>query len=365
MSLNEKKRVEASFLSSWLWWVVAIVSLTAAVGVVLISAVGFEGYFGTTGIRRATSAEFNAKFASGLTQDDIVQLREPDSGSTSEKPVVYLSKADIIERQNGLYKLDRRLARLFNLYLANRDVIDPSIKPVAHDFIEIRTTDSRYSSLSMPPDNQPSVSTLYRGVGVRVTGLDKIKCSYMRPCDGPTCNMTCPKEWTKFKQYPVLFTPDDIDTVATNATADFATIPGCLTQCAVDYYPYVDSKIIDSSQNSKRQPAETTLDQFRSLASSASDYKLAALANELLYTDDQVGTKPAYQGSAKLTPFSIIVPENIKTLLEKQGDWTRLLSHADSAYFLPLQKRSSLAGLWFDQYLNGKEGSDRSIHINY
>jgi len=342
--------------SSGIWWMISAIAFFGAVIALLILAAGMNGYFGSTGLRLTNKNDFS-KLNSNQVQTDTISARDPGSGPNAANPIVYSASADKPRIEGNTIHIDSRINKLFNDYLANPNVLDSAKKPFAHEFIDVKTTDSKFSSLSQLPLHQPSISTLYRGVGIRVIGLDRVKCSWRRIDKDDN---RCPVNWQPYKQYPILFSSDSIDIISVEAAADASVITGCLTACSADYFPNVESAPEDKTPNQKRQPGVSDINNIKSLLSEAAIYKMSMLTWELLSADDKFDSQSENLGYQKIVPYQIIVPQS---LLQNIGnDWKTFVQKAQNSYVLKMQSRLSLGGLAFDPLLDTPV---KAIHFNY
>lgn len=308
----------------------------------LIQSVGF---FGTTSLRSVSEkskewTDFNKLFK-------------------SEKGAPY-SWLDGVSPEIGysIVKFDKRLIRALS-YLSEKNQTSCGWSG-QHEDLQLSIKAPETSDLSSPPDNLRSNSTVSRGVGVRISSADKIKCTKIprnKYCD------------TKIPMQPEKFDEKSIPLVVNKVLEpdkSYNTV-NCEVLCAVDYYP---GNPTDSSPEEKTKPAVASniasLDpgefQYKQISSSgkkASVYKTALLAYELMTVDDRgCEVDEGNEGYKRVIPTTLILP---KWATDKMGDvWSDLKALAVKQFPYRFQKQSQFSGLSHDPLLD-----EKGLHFNY
>lgn len=304
-----------------------------------IGLIGNFGYTGTTSLRatKIDSEEWRALESAG--------------GGVLGSPLIWDS--GFPQRQSDTMKFDSRIVNVL-LYLSRvSDVSCGSSKP--HEYIAVDVSaDDDISDLSYPTENLPSSSTISRGVGARITGLDRIKCTQICP-DEPPKTFNDPG-------YPISLRYSDL-----LEPEDFVPVD-CRVVCAVGYYPLspVDAASIDLvkpiyvSDILKYDPGMFDYAQIKKASRDAAVLKAAQLGQEILNID-QAG---CYSGSKreenqKMIPTTMIFPQWIQGVLK--NDWQSVfLSLAKERFPYNFQAGSPTAGLSYDPFLNNK-----GLHFNF
>jgi hypothetical protein len=304
-----------------------------------IGLIGNFGYTGTTSLR-----------ATKIDSDEWRAL-ESAVGGVSGSPLIWGS--GFPQKQSDTMKFDSRIVNVL-LYLSRvSDVNCGSSKP--HEYIELDVSaDDDISDLSYPIENLPSSSTILRGVGVRITGLDRIKCTQICP-DEPPKTFNDPG-------YPISFRYSDL-----LEPEDFVPVD-CRVVCAVGYYPLspVDAASIDLvkpnyvSDILKYDPGTFDYAQIKKASRDAAVLKAAQLGQEILNID-QAGcySGSEREGNQKMIPTTMIFPQWIQGVLK--NDWQGIfLSLAKERFPYNFQDDSPTAGLSYDPFLNNK-----GLHFNF
>ncbi len=259
------------------------------------------------------------------------------------------------EIENGVVKFDTRLIKLLT-YLSRQDktACGGSTK---HDLIGLYLgTGDSTSDLTNSKGNLPSSSTLTRGTGVRVTHLDKIKCT-------KTCQSgNLPPISSIFASY-------GISLIYSSLTQPTDTVPSnCRVTCAVGYYPMdpIDASLEEKTATSypaeiaKYDPGTFDYLKIEDNSRKAATLKIAQLAYEILNVD-KAGcySTSANVGNRRIIATSLIFPVwAVKAFGE---DWQKVfVSLAKKNVPFNFQLGSPLAGISYDPLLN-----NGGLHINY
>ncbi len=337
----EKKDTRSVFSKSWtiFRWPAAIFLLAGGVFVFCIGLMGNFGYTGTTSLRstKPDSSEWKA-------------LESATGGSTGS-PIVW--DGDLPQKQSDTIKFDSRLVNLL-VYLSKVSSADCGSNK-AHEYIALdATVDDDVSDLSYPTENLPSSSTISRGVGVRVTSLDRIKCTQV-------CTNEPPRTFND-PGYPISLKYSDLI-----EPEDFVQA-NCRVTCAVGYYPLapVDALASDlveptyAGDISKYDPGIFDYSQIKEASRKAAVLKSAQLGYEILNVD-QAGcySDSVREGNERMIPTTMIFPQWVQGVLK--DDWQKVfLTLASKRFPYNFQSDSPTAGLSYDPFLNNE-----GLHINY
>lgn len=304
------------------------------------------GFFGSTSLRSVSASDKAWTDFQGLFSST---KGKPYSWQNNKKPEIGY---DIV-------KFDKRLIRALT-YLA-----DPNQTSCGwngqHEKITLSVEDTAMSSLSPSPDNLPSTSTIDRGVGVRITSADEIKCTKV-PLN-KYCTTKVPMQAEKFevanKAIPLVvnkvLSPDEpYDRI------------NCKVTCAVDYYPgnpldalgENTAPSINGTINSKN-PGEFEYEDIAENGKKAGEYKTALLAYELMTIDDKgCETSDGNEGYKRIIPTTLILQ---KWVTDKMGDlWKGFETLAETKFPYRFQINSRLSGLSNDPLLD-----EKGLHFNY
>jgi len=221
-----------------------------------------------------------------------------------------------------------------------------------HESIDLWTDQATATSdLWHPPENLPSTSTLYRGVGVRITGADRVKCTIHPRTD------RCPDQPPRtFDEKNISFAASDL--MRPDEPYDRVN---CQVLCAVDYYPILEevTKPADASFLSNLNPGVFDYLTIAEGGRRAAVYKMAQITYELLQIDEAgCGASLAATGGDRRIPYTIILPQWV--MKEMEGAWTDFMTLARTCFPNSLQTSSPLAGLSYDPNLDGQ-----GLHFNY
>lgn len=316
-----------------------VVFLLVAISVFFIGMMMSFGYTGTTALQAVKNT------------DPIWTAFEDMSKGIKGSPFSWNDDYPSVG-DNGTVKLDKRMISLLT-YLSK----DKSTKcgtDTQHEFIGLSVDASEYSDLSVPEENMGSTSTLYRGVGARITTIDKIKCTQVCQNTPPvTFNNPGYEISMSFNEYVL-----PVDAVPS----------GCTVSCAVGYYPLnpIDASTEDKTPPTdvadvaKRNPGVFDYSAITANSQKASIYKAAQILYELLSVDvPGCDSNIGNIGSDRKIPTSLIVPQWIQKSLG--DDWENVyMKMAKERFPMGFQEQSPLAGLSYDPYLN-----QFGIHINY
>jgi|GEM_PF-2388054 len=365
----------------------------------MMSAVGIIGYYGTTSLRMIKTADWVA-FESGFFSSG--QRGEPyEFVGTTKEPR---------QASDKTVYFDSRLIDMLT-YLANgpankancpgwTNFGDPK-----HDKIKLDIDSSDADSdLYTQPDNPPSVSTIHRGVGVRIAGADKVKCTVFYPNPDPHigCREPIPM---KFYEFDILF--DEGEGFLSPRPAPPRPAGVCKIECGVNRFPDRPRDVLPEEWNVSEEIAAekprpySTLNpgvfQYEELSSKARDiaiYKETQIAYAILSIDKaDCASEDGLDRNDKLIPFSMIFPEWMYKELETtsmQGgsasiwdDLTNIARNVNTqtggkqergGYLANWQDRSPLAGVSWDPETVDRYGTSISparsspleiLHVNY
>jgi len=255
--------------------------------------------------------------------------------------------------KNGIVNFDTRLIKILT-YLSSRSnaTCGGSKK---HELIGLSTKiDDSLSDLSYPDENLPSSSTIDRGVGVRVSELDRVKCTLICPSKPPVT--------FGGQGYEIALSYSDLIYPSAVVPSD------CNVRCAVDYYPASPVDALPENVIKPNYPAaltsydpgEFSYDQITDFSRKAAIFKGAQLGYEILKVDD-AGCYASSQntGNKKIIPTTVLFPLWLQKALG--DDWQKVfLSLAQKNFPYNFQQGSPTAGLWYDPYLN-----NIGLHLNY
>jgi len=312
----------------------------------LLGLAQLAGYMGTTTLRATeTNSTVWRDFTSLISQE-----------GTKGAPYSWVS--DPPAETSTTVKFDSRLVEALTYLSETNDTTCGWSGQ--HESIGLWTDQATASSdLSYPSQNLPSTSTLYRGVGVRITGADRVKCTIHPRTD------RCPDQVARtFDQKNISFASSNL--MKPDKLYD---VVNCQVSCAVDYYP---SNPTNASLDEVTPPADADFIAQKDLNPGVFDYvtiaesgqraaiyKTAQIAYELMQTDEAgCYDAAAGEGSKRHIPLTIIFPQwMVKDL---GGSWADFLTLAGEKFPNSLQASSPLAGLSSDPNLNGQ-----GLHFNY
>ena len=333
-------------------WPVVFGLLFAAVVFFLLGLLNSLGYNGTTNLRPISQSskqwqDFTASFAKGEPAHAGVPFEWKNQQPQDEK--------------NGLIKFDTRLVSVLT-YLKNAK--GKSLNCGWDGQHELLTLDidssSQWSTYSTPPEKPIPLSTIDRGVGVRIYQADYIKCTeYPRyPSHPELCSEApTPKIFPSGSNgFPISLSSDDL--IQPDMPYDSAN---CRVSCAVDYYPLLPdpNKSSPPAYNDKIKslagfdPAATVFEyeDITSMSRKVALLKVALLAYELMHIDDKGCASPkGNSGYDRVIPISLIVQDWVREDL-KDG-WNDLVQTAQEKFPNNFQDSSRLAGLAADPVLN-------------
>ena len=340
-------------------WPVGLGVLSVGGVVFMIGMAQNFGYTGTTPLRPMSVKEWN---------DFSSKVVAPSSADAKKgKPYYFVDKTPEIKGE--VVQFDSRLTKIFN-YLAKADKKQTCGTTKQHESLGISTEAPEISDLSYPSTNARSASTLFRGVGVRVSSADKMKCT--KRCTDPATGIVTYLPFAKF----------DIPLDGKPVTRTEPVPPNCVVYCAVDYYPdghlfppgMADIDEIAQPQVAsiiaKLDPSRTsfifynypTADNFDDSMNQAGIYKTAQLAYEIMHTDDAgCDAKEKNTGNMKIIPYTVIFPEWVWSSSSfadnNMTDFFKKL--AEDVFPFYLQDESPAAGITHDPLLV------IGLHLNY
>ncbi len=382
----------------------AVSILVVGAGVALSSSLGILGYNGTTGLQMTPKAdwnEFHRTYFEGANPIYSFDDRKKQPDVTSDNMVEF----------------DKRLVNLLT-YLAKKPAnvsTCPSWPKGATQTpdkigLSIVSPAGVDSDLYTPADNISSVSTIYRGVGLRITGRDKFKCTayYQNPSTRFCDNML----QKKADEFDILFADDGSLDHSPDPTK-LAEV--CKIECAVNYYPDKPFNATDEESHARdknnlersKMPWGNLMPDSDNIlylevpnyAKAAASYKMIETVYQILDIDKngcysnetmkKLGRDISCDAdgkncSAKM-PFTIVLPnwvaneiKNKNTPAEVSGTstsiWKDLEKTAKANYLIDLQSvnRSPLAGISWDPDKVDSQGNLinwnstlENLHVNY
>jgi hypothetical protein len=355
-------------------------------------ALGSLGFMGTTQTRLIKESDWNSFYSTYFSGN-------PAKG----QPYTIVDKPSDWPREtsDNMVYFDKRLVALLT-YLARGPAASGvcsnwpagSGDPRA-DQIKLSVASQVNSDLYYPADNLPSVSTIYRGVGVRIAGMDKIKCTAYYP--NPALPNPCEKPIEKkFQEFNIVFDPSKnyLDPQPGALAPTGVCRP---TLCAANRYP--DKPIEETDTNelnaeiynpqekneawgSLLPPATFVYDPsgMKDIAKTAAAYKMTELVYQILSIDKSgCADADGLRGYRKITPYSIVLPQWVVDELKlknipssTQTVWNNLKELAGKSYVVNLQKNSPLAGLYWDPVTVDYHGQPvqrtsplKAVHVNF
>ncbi|MFH1909721.1 MAG: hypothetical protein ABIJ72_00805 [bacterium] len=341
-------------------WPVVLVALGLSVVFFLTGLLSSLGYQGTTNLRAVSEQDSLWTAFQDDINNNLFKWKNGEQPTISDK---------------GVVNFDKRLIRFLG-YLKNGNKKTLCGWNKGHEFLELDIISSMgaLSDLIVPTNKTRPASTLFRGVGVRISKADYIKCT-IEPKD-PSRRDLCPEAisgnmaFTK-EQIPLTSAPSD------KLEHNLPYSPGCKVTCAVDYYPNNPVGALPSAQPysiSENDPPEyskevedwatnpRTFDysEIAEKGQQAGIFKTALLVAELLHTDDEGCATPNQEnrGSNRLIPITTILSDwAVKGL----GDSRQAIGRVAQAKCPnSFHKNSPLACLASDGLLDLK-----GLHINY
>jgi len=309
----------------------------------LVGLIQSIGFFGSTSLRSVSAAD--------KTWTDFTGLFSSKKGA----PYNWSGKAP--EISYGIAKFDKRLIRALT-YLAKPKQIKCGWNG-QHEKITLSIEDTVMSSLSNPPDNLPSASTVDRGVGIRIASADEIKCTKIPLNEYCDTRVLMQAEKFDAKEIPLV-----VNKVLEADKPHYN--PDCEYVCAVDYYPGSPIDALNESiapqPNSaivSLNPGEFKYEDIAENGKKAGVYKTALLAYELMTIDDKgCETQDGNEGYKRVIPTALILQ---KWVTDKMGNgWRDLKDFAEAKFPFRFQINSRLSGLSFDHLLD-----EKGLHFNY
>jgi hypothetical protein len=248
-------------------------------------------------------------------------------------------------------------------YLSGASVTSPDCGEtiggkLQHEALGLKTTvdTGTLSDLSYPSTNARSGSTVYRGVGVRITSADRIKCTQICP------NPSGPPTYTAFH------VPGYVIPLGAGGKINPTDIvpPNCQVMCAADYYPpgnapvagVTDSReliqpLVKTELASLVPPPflydpEAGFSSFNAGVTKAAVYKTSELAYELMNVDNKgCASSSGNSGNQRMIPYTVIFPNwvYINDDFTNNGMVPFFKNLAPTKFPFSLQPESPLAGL--------------------
>lgn len=328
------------------------------------------GYTGTTGLRSMSVADFDA-FKSKFFQTD--------ASAAKRGAPYYFSGAKKSPTVDGkLVIFDVRLTKILQ-YLSDGSNSSKCGTTGQHEQIGISIDASPASDLSHPLTNAQSSSTIFRGVGVRITSADRVKC--IQVCPNP---LGGPKIVTLFNP-PGFNIPLDGKPIENKPPV----APSCQVYCAVDYYPNGleyggnATPVTDPRDAIPPQVAtvlrvlnpsnslglagdflydEPSFSGFDAAVKKAAIFKTAQLAYEIMHADEAgCDSKDGNKENKRIIPITVIFPEWVWSSNDfaDKGVVTFFLNLSKKSFPFFLQNESPTAGMAYDPLLR------IGLHLNY
>jgi len=266
---------------------------------------------------------------------------------------------------DSLVKFDKRLIRVLTYTAKTGDPL--CVWNGTHEKLTISVDSPEMSDLITFPGKQQSVSTLYRGTGVRITSADEVKCT-IEPRPAAVYTFECP--------FPRVFDQMTISLLA-GQKVDLKDYDkgNCQVICAVDYYPTsstppvgtidiinpdVKTDMLNRLNPSSVQNGRFFLyEELPSKIQRAGIYKTAQLMYEIMKIDDANCDKDTVNtGNERAIPITMIIPQWVQA--ELKDDWQTMLDLATQQFRFTFQPGSPLAALAADPNLN-----DKGLQINF
>lgn len=322
------------------------------------------GYNGTSALR---SVKANSKAWKDFNNDFS---KTPARGT----PFMWKDEKKTPAVNNSIVAFDSRLIDALE-YLKKDNKAEKCGWNGSHELLtlDVNSPKGEESDLTNPPDKPVPLSTINRGVGVRINQADRIKCTEYPVSD--TCADTkVPIKFPKDQPegFPISLTTDSID--PNNKTYDKS---GCKVICTVDYYPtspvgppegasaqelvppLYSSAVTKLANFNPQAELPTDYEQIGDLSRRASLLKNLLISYELMHIDDAgCQSKDGNTGYNSRIPNTLIMPMWVR---EKLGDnWQTMVDSATKLFPFNFQQSSLLAGLAADPVLN-----TLGLHFNY
>jgi len=269
--------------------------------------------------------------------------------------------------EDNIVKFDKRLIRVLT-YLkqtGNKSCVWDG----THEKIGLSVDSPELSDLITAPYKQQSVSTLYRGTGVRITSVDEVKCSIKpRPPAGGLAGAisaatgnTCP-----YPQ-PTVFDSRSISLLSNTTLLPLLPydIKDCEVNCAVDYYPDKPAGAADTDPPTiigalkHLDPSPFKYEEMTQKIREAGIYKTAQLMYEIMRIDDpDCETSSGNVRGDRAIPITMIAQNWV--VAELKDTWQDLMTLAETRFRFTFQSGSPLAGLTMDKNLD-----DKGLQINF
>jgi len=335
----KKREGQGWIVNLWLVirWPLVLAFTAFAFVVFLIGIMSALGYQGSTPLRAVS--------ANNKLWTDFEKLFKQAKGAP------YFWYDNVAPPQKyGLVKFDKRLIRALTYLSQQKDA--KCGWNGQHQKIGLKVGGPVDSDLSYQIGNLRSVSTLYRGVGVRIVAADEIKCTII-------CQDGIPHVFDQ-----KLIELSQSKTLSPDKPYDQTR---CHVTCAVDYYPYspVDAPSdeithpVSAQMVSSYDPGEFDYQTIAENGKKAAVYKAVQIGYELMQIDE-AGCEKATgnKGFNRAIPNTIIFPRWIMSMMG--DDWQKFLDLAKLRFPYNFQKGSPLAGLAYDPLLDYK-----GLHLNY
>lgn len=420
MPEDQKSRSLMSKIWGFFRWPFLVGYLIVALVIFFVGLVCNFGYTGTTSLRAINLNDEGPYVDANYWRAFYPIL------FTAQKGKPYIDKDGKINKKLGeankdkknVLDFDKRLVREL-IYLAKgSDKNDQKcgwngLNNSQHDRIVLQIEGE---ALSNPSTNLPSSSTLTRGVGVRITEADNIRCSYKRKLD-PDKDPRCNGKWYVYNEHNILFSDSSkhFRSAGQSRTTICPEEPKLIVECAVDYFPHeavdapdgqklpeVQPFIKDNPIIAGLNPKIFEMSEIVDKSREAAVYKIAQLGLQLLATDEagcenktasiwpskvceeNARKGKGNEGNCRNIPYTIIFPlwasqkmGSTKTTSGKDKDassddsvWSAFKSIARGEYYVNgltykgfpsnLQDESPLAGISPDEKLDSQ-----GLHFNY
>jgi len=332
----------------FLRWPVVLGLFALALIFFFVGLLNSLGYNGTTELRKVSKNSQEWKnFLSSFSDNPKRGTPFKWKGSQPQTSGDYVS-------------FDKRLIRSLE-YLKNKKTCGWD-RPHENLTIDVNSP-SQWSSYSVPPDKPVPLSTIRRGVGLRIFQADYIKCTEHPRTDRCTEAPTPKKFPDDSTNFPIPLSSAHL--LSPNISYDRVH---CQVTCGIDYHPLLldpsdslppgyDEKIKSIVKFDPAVPFD--YENITPMSRKAGLLKSVLISYELMHIDDPgCETPDGSSGYDKAIPITLILPNWIRAEL---GDgWDKMIAMAKNQFPFNFQASSPLAALSSDPVLNVL-----GVHFNY
>jgi hypothetical protein len=213
-----------------------------------------------------------------------------------------------------------------------------------------------WSFYTTPPDKTVPISTVYRGVGLRISEADYIKCTIHQKT--PYCSYQTPEK------FPI-GDPDGFPLPLSTNNLLTPSQPydkvNCQVTCAADYYPGLpdpsastapiyNKDVIRLAGFNPKTPFD--YEQITNYSRKIALAKSILLAYELTHIDDRdCESADGNTGYNKLVPTTLITQKWVRDDIG-DSNWKEMIDMAEQKFPFGFQRSSLLAALSYDPVLN-------------